>query len=69
MMGKFAAVFDPALMAIVTTYFSARIGLLSVASLFIIGRIILFFVDIEEGERMANEYLVINKVKKEQENE
>lgn len=58
MMGKFAAVIGPALMGTVTLLSgNIRIGILSVLILFVLGLILLVRVDIEEGERMAREYL------------
>jgi len=57
MLGKFAAVIGPALMGIITKVTGdPRLGILSVLSLFIIGGIILFFVNIEKGEEMASEF-------------
>jgi UMF1 family MFS transporter len=57
MLGKFAAVIGPALMGIITKVTGdARLGILSILSLFIIGGIILFFVNIEKGEKMALEF-------------
>ena len=58
MMGKFAAVIGPALIgtiALITN--NNRIGILSVLLLFISGFILLCFVNIEEGEKMAKKYL------------
>ena len=54
MLGKFAAIIGPALMgtiALVTG--SARLGILSILSLFILGAFFLNKVDIEEGKRLA----------------
>ncbi len=59
MLGKFAAVIGPALMAIITKQTgNVRLGILSVLSLFIIGGVILWFVDMDKGEKMAKEFLV-----------
>jgi UMF1 family MFS transporter len=58
MMGKFAAVIGPALMgtvALVTE--NNRYGMMSILVLFISGFIILLAVDLEQGEKMAKEYL------------
>ncbi len=58
MLGKFAAVIGPALMGIVTAQTgNIRIGILSILILFVLGGSILWKVDIEEGEKMAKEYL------------
>ena len=54
MMGKFAAVLGPLMMGsvgIITG--SPRLGILSVVVLFIVGAILLLFVDEKEGQRMA----------------
>ncbi|MHA1563587.1 MAG: MFS transporter [Promethearchaeota archaeon] len=60
MLGKFAAVIGPALMALITDVTGdVRIGILSILSLFIIGGVILYFVDMEKGEKMADEFLEI----------
>ena len=51
MLGKFAAVIGPALMGIVTFYSgNARVGILSILILFIIGLLLLIKVDIEKAE-------------------
>jgi len=58
MLGKFAAVIGPALMGYISLVTgNPRLGILSVLSLFIIGGVILYFVDIEKGEKMADEFL------------
>ena len=58
MLGKFAAVLGPSLMGTVTVLTgSARYGILSILILFIIGAFFLAKVDIEEGQRMAQEHL------------
>lgn len=58
MLGKFAAVIGPLLMALaVQVTGSDRLSILSIIILFIIGGIIFSRVDVEEGERMAREYL------------
>ena len=58
MLGKFAAVIGPALMGYISFVTgNPRLGILSVLSLFIIGGVILYFVDIEKGEKMADEFL------------
>ena len=50
MLGKFAAVIGPALMGLVTMWFgNPRIGILSILVLFIIGGVLLYYV--EEPER------------------
>ncbi len=56
MMGKFAAVLGPIMMGTVGLLTgSPRIGILSVGLLFILGGVLLFFVDEEEGQRVARE--------------
>jgi UMF1 family MFS transporter len=56
MMGKFAAVIGPALMGSVAVLTdSSRLAILSVSILFLIGGILLLFVDIREGERIAKQ--------------
>jgi len=56
MLGKFAAVIGPAMMGIVSVLFdSPRLGLLSIIVLFLLGGLLLFFVDEEQGRRMASE--------------
>jgi UMF1 family MFS transporter len=58
MMGKFAAVIGPGLMGTITLLTgNIRIGIASVLILFILGFILLANVNVEEGERMAKEYL------------
>jgi len=58
MLGKFAAVIGPAMMGYITVVTgNVRYGILSLLILFIIGGILLLKVDIEEGEKMAKEYL------------
>ena len=58
MLGKFAAVIGPVMMGSIT-YMTGnpRFGILSILLLFILGGYFLMKVDIEEGERMAEEYL------------
>ncbi len=54
MLGKFAAIIGPALMGtIALTTGSARLGILSILLLFILGAFFLNKVDIEEGKRLA----------------
>jgi len=56
MMGKFAAVIGPVLMGSVAVLTdSSRLAILSVSILFLIGGILLLFVDIREGERIAKQ--------------
>ncbi len=56
MLGKLAAVLGPLLMAIVSQVTgSARLSILSVIILFVIGGILLVFVDEAEGQRMVKE--------------
>ncbi len=56
MFGKFAAIVGPALMGTVTILFgSARVGILSVLLLFILGAYFLSKVDVEEGKRIVKE--------------
>jgi UMF1 family MFS transporter len=58
MLGKFAAVLGPALLGIVTLVSNnVRYGILSIIILFIFGGYFLSKVDIELGEKIANEYL------------
>jgi UMF1 family MFS transporter len=58
MLGKFAAVLGPALLGTVTLITSnVRYGILSILILFIFGAYFLGKIDIEEGERIAKEYL------------
>ncbi|MBS1250649.1 MAG: hypothetical protein MAG431_02243 [Chloroflexi bacterium] len=59
MLGKFAAVIGPSLMGTVTVLTgNARYGILSILVLFLVGGFLLAKVDIEEGQRMAQEHLV-----------
>ena len=56
MFGKFAAIVGPALMGAVTIILgNARVGILSILLLFILGAYFLNKVDVEEGKRIANE--------------
>ena len=58
MLGKFAAVIGPFMMGYITVVTgNIRYGILSILLLFIIGGFLLIRVDIEEGEKMAKEYL------------
>ncbi|MEA2007541.1 MAG: MFS transporter [Chloroflexota bacterium] len=58
MLGKFAAVIGPTLMGSITIITgNARYGILSLLSLFILGAFFLAKVNIEEGQKMAQEYL------------
>ncbi|MCP4751246.1 MAG: MFS transporter [Proteobacteria bacterium] len=58
MLGKFAAVFGPAMMGTTTLLTgNIRYGILSILILFVLGGILLLKVDIAEGEKMAQEYL------------
>jgi MFS transporter, UMF1 family len=58
MLGKFAAVIGPLLMALVTVYTgNVRSGILSILILFVLGGILLLQVDFEKGEQMAKEFL------------
>ncbi len=58
MLGKFAAVLGPVMIGVVSRQTgSNRYGILSIIVLFIIGGIILYLVDLEEGEKMAKKYL------------
>jgi len=59
MLGKFAAVIGPAMMGTITLVTgNIRYGILSILTLFILGGYFLIKVNIEEGSRMAREYLV-----------
>jgi UMF1 family MFS transporter len=58
MLGKFAAVVGPFMMGAVTIMSgSARIGILSILVLFISGGILLWKIDIKQGEKIARAYL------------
>jgi len=58
MLGKFAAVIGPAMMGTITLLTgNIRYGILSILLLFILGGFFLLKVNIEEGSRIANEYL------------
>lgn len=58
MLGKFAAVIGPVMMGTITYVTgNPRFGILSILLLFILGGYFFMKVDIEEGERMADEYL------------
>jgi len=58
MLGKFAVVIGPVLMGSVTILTgNARYGILSIIVLFIAGAFLLTRVDVEEGKRMAKQYL------------
>jgi UMF1 family MFS transporter len=58
MLGKFAAVIGPALMGTIALWTgNIRISILSILALFILGGYFLMKVDIEEGEKLAREYL------------
>ncbi len=56
LLGKFAAVLGPMLMGLVSVKTgNPRLSILSIASLFILGALVLLWVDEEEGRRMAGE--------------
>ena len=58
MLGKFAVVFGPILMGTITLITgNPRTGILSVLILFVLGLYFLRKVNLEEGEKMAREYL------------
>jgi UMF1 family MFS transporter len=58
MLGKMAAVIGPAMMGTITLLTgNIRYGILSILALFILGGFFLLKVNIEEGSRMAREYL------------
>ena len=58
MIGKYAAIIGPPLMGYVGLVTgNPRLGIVSIIILFIAGGLLLTRVDIEEGERMANEVL------------
>ena len=58
MLGKFAAVIGPAMMGTITLMTgNIRYGIISIVLLFILGGFFLLKVNIEEGSRMAREYL------------
>ena len=57
-MGKVAAVIGPVLMGTITLVTgNIRIGIVSIIILFICGGMVLTRVDMQEGEKMAREYL------------
>ncbi|MBD3350836.1 MAG: MFS transporter [Candidatus Lokiarchaeota archaeon] len=69
MLGKFAAILGPALMGLVAIFNpDPRASILPLLILFLIGGIILYKVDLEEGERMAKEYLSKNPLDDQDEN-
>ena len=58
MLGKFAAVIGPAMVGTITLITgNIRYGIISIVLLFILGGLFLLKVNIEEGSRMAREYL------------
>ena len=58
MLGKFAAVIGPAMMGTITLMTgNIRYGIISIVLLFILGGFFLMKVNIEEGSKMAHEYL------------
>ena len=58
MLGKFAAVIGPAMMGTITLMTgNIRYGIISIVLLFMLGGFFLLKVNIEEGSRMAREYL------------
>jgi len=58
MLGKFAAVIGPAMMGTITLATgNIRYGILSILVLFVLGGYFLLKVNIEEGSKMAREYL------------
>jgi len=58
MLGKFAVVFGPVMMGVITILTeNVRYGILSVTVLFVAGGFLLSRVNIEEGKRVAKEYL------------
>jgi UMF1 family MFS transporter len=58
MLGKFATIIGPPLMGYVGLVTgNSRMGILSLVFLFIAGGIILSRVDLDDGERMAKEFL------------
>ncbi len=58
MLGKFAAVIGPVMMGTITLITgNVRYGILSIIVLFIAGGLLLYRVDIEKGQRIAEEYL------------
>ena len=58
MLGKFAVVFGPVMMGVITILTeNVRYGILSVTVLFVAGGFLLSRVNIEEGKRVAEEYL------------
>ncbi len=58
MLGKFAAVIGPFLMGLVTVSTgNPRLGILSILVLFVSGAVVLWKVDLDEGEKIAREIL------------
>ncbi|MFX0103424.1 MAG: MFS transporter [Candidatus Hodarchaeota archaeon] len=57
MLGKFAAILGPAIMATASLFLSEKASILFILVLFVAGGILLYKVDIDEGERMAKEFL------------
>jgi UMF1 family MFS transporter len=58
MLGKFAAIIGPPLMGFIGLMTgNPRMGILSLVILFLFGGFILTKVDLDDGERMAKEYL------------
>lgn len=58
MLGKFAVFFGPIMMGVVTyATGNARLGIVSIIILFLLGGFILYRVDIAEGERIAQNHL------------
>ena len=56
MFGKFAAIIGPALMGTITIILgNARVGILSILLLFMLGAYFLNKVDVEEGKRIVKE--------------
>jgi len=56
MMGKFAAILGPLMIGIVVLLTeSSRLAILSISVLFVLGGILLYFVNVEAGQKMARE--------------
>lgn len=56
MLGKFAAILGPLMVGIVGMLSeSSRLAILSISVLFIVGGVLLYFVNVEAGQRMASE--------------
>jgi UMF1 family MFS transporter len=56
MLGKFAAILGPLMVGVVGMLTdSSRLAILSISILFIAGGVLLYFVNVEAGQKMASE--------------